>query len=160
MIVVSVDDPNSLDAQLLLDELSETLSEITGSSGKASFNVADVQTSGALFVIARDSSASPLGCGAFRPINNDVAELKRMYARAGTTNVGSSILQFLEQAAKLHGYSSLWLETRVVNKRAVKFYTEKGYRRIENFGKYTGRPEAICMEKKFTKCSASAQKGL
>jgi ribosomal protein S18 acetylase RimI-like enzyme len=40
------------------------------------------------------------------------------------------------------------LETRKVNKKAVAFYLAKGYKVIENFGKYRGREEAVCFEKR------------
>lgn len=131
-----------------MEELSETLARITGDSGKASFDPDDVRSNSARFVVARNGNGEALGCGAFRPLQEGIAELKRMYSRPGTTGVGSAILAFLESEASALGYKALWLETRIANERAVSFYERKGYRRIQNFGKYDGNPKAVCFEKR------------
>lgn len=90
-IIVAVEDPAGPDAVALLDALSDTLAAITGSSGRASFDVNDVRGDKARFVLG--------------------------------------------------------LETRLVNTRAVHFYERHGYSRIPNYGRYIGRPEAVCFEK-------------
>jgi GNAT superfamily N-acetyltransferase len=131
----------------LLDQLSGTLSGITGNSGRSSFDAADVEGYGASFVLAYDARGNALGCGAYRPLGDGVAELKRMFAIPGSKGVGSAILDHLETGAKADGYREVWLETRLVNSRAVQFYERNGYRRIPNFGKYVGRPEAVCFAK-------------
>jgi ribosomal protein S18 acetylase RimI-like enzyme len=146
-IVVKAEDPVSPDATALMNELSATLTLITGDSGKASFDAADVQGDAARFVIARDRMGIAVGCGAFRPLQEGVAEIKRMLARPGSAGVGRAILVFLEDEARRLGYRELWLETRLINVRAVHFYEKHGYRRRENFGKYVGNPQAICFEK-------------
>jgi ribosomal protein S18 acetylase RimI-like enzyme len=70
-----------------------------------------------------------------------------MYARPGTRGVGTAILHHLENQALRAGYAEIWLETRRVNTRAVSFYVRHGYRQVPNFGRYVGRPEAICLGK-------------
>lgn len=140
--------PNESDAILLMEELSQTLEAITGASGKNSFNSEDVCVPRSLFVIAYDEKDEPVGCGAIRPIDENIAEVKRMFAKVKTKGVGTQILSYLEIQAKKLGYSSLWLETRVINEDAVVFYKKKGYSEIHNYGKYVGNPEAICFEKK------------
>jgi ribosomal protein S18 acetylase RimI-like enzyme len=62
--------------------------------------------------------------------------------------VGSAILAFLELEALKLGFAALRLEARVVNEKAVTFYERRGYSRIPNFGKYVGKEEAICFEKR------------
>jgi GNAT superfamily N-acetyltransferase len=149
MITISIEDPGSADAHFLIEELSATLARITGASGKASFDPDDVRATKARFVVARNSDGDAVGCGAFRPLHDGMAEVKRMYARPGTIGVGSAILAFLESEARGFGYEALRLETRRVNERAINFYERRGYRRISNFGKYVGNAEAICLEKRF-----------
>ncbi|KQQ45929.1 acetyltransferase [Duganella sp. Leaf126] len=144
------EDTQTPDAMLLLDELSERLSQMTGSSGKASFDVNDVRGDRACFVVARDTDAKPVGCGALRPLTADIAELKRMYSRGTLPGIGAALLAHLEAKAQQLGYTALRLETRAVNGRAVAFYERHGYRRIANFGRYAGRPEAVCFEKSLT----------
>lgn len=139
--------PNSFDAINLMEELSKSLEIITGDSGKNSFNPNDACMPRSLFVVAYSDDGEPIGCGAIRPINEEVAEVKRMFARTKAVGVGSEILKYLENNAKKLGYSALWLETRLVNKRAVAFYEKRGYHNISNYGKYINRPEAVCFEK-------------
>jgi ribosomal protein S18 acetylase RimI-like enzyme len=71
-----------------------------------------------------------------------------MYARPGTRGVGAALLAHIERAAAGFGYRELWLETRRVNARAVAFYLGHGYAGIDNYGKYAGRPEAVCFGKR------------
>ncbi|MYM26940.1 GNAT family N-acetyltransferase [Duganella sp. CY15W] len=146
-IHLSEEDPTAPESVLLMAELSTALEAITGDSGKASFDVDDVRGPMACFVVARNDDGTALGCGAFRPIEPGVAEIKRMYARHGTSGVGSAVLRFLEDEALALGYQALWLETRLVNRRAMDFYEARGYTRIANYGKYIGNPLAVCFEK-------------
>jgi N-acetylglutamate synthase-like GNAT family acetyltransferase len=139
--------PNTQDAISLMEQLSNSLEVITGDSGKNSFNSNDVCVPRSLFVVAYNEDGEAMGCGAIRPINEDIAEVKRMFAKTKAVGVGSEILQHLENQARKLGYSALWLETRLINKRAVSFYEKRGYHRISNYGKYVNKPEAICFEK-------------
>ncbi|HEU4886200.1 MAG TPA: GNAT family N-acetyltransferase [Longimicrobium sp.] len=144
---VGDEDPRSPDAVALMDELTRALAGITGEGGAGSFDVADVCAPGGAFVVARSAEGEPLGCGAIRPLSDGVAEVKRMYARPGTRGVGSAVLAFLEARARSLGYDALWLETRRVNTDAVAFYTRRGYRPIDNYGRYAGRAECVCLGK-------------
>ncbi|WP_218031442.1 GNAT family N-acetyltransferase [Paenibacillus kobensis] len=147
-IIVQIEDPNSTDAARLMNALSDTLQSITGDSGRNSFDVQDVSVPRSLFVLARDQSGEAIGCGAIRPINDRVAEVKRMYAGSKGAGVGSAVLSYLEQHAALLDYSELWLETRLINQRAVSFYENRGYHRIANYGKYAGNEESVCFGKR------------
>ncbi|WP_432379797.1 GNAT family N-acetyltransferase [Duganella sp. P38] len=144
---LSKEDPAAADSVWLMDELSSALEAITGDSGKASFDAADAAGAAGCFVVARDAGGKAVGCGALRPLQPGVAEIKRMYARHGTSGVGSAVLRFLESEAAALGYQAVWLETRLVNRRAVDFYAARGYTRIANYGKYIGNPLAVCFEK-------------
>lgn len=155
---VACEDPQQPDATRLLAALSAELEMITGSSGKSSFDLADMRDGRACFVLARDAQGVAVGCGALRPLTAEVAELKRMYAaprtRAGAckesgrgAGVGSAVLACLEAQARQLGYSAIWLETRRANAAAVAFYTARAYVERPNYGKYAGNPLAICFEK-------------
>lgn len=146
-IQLAMEDPGAADSLALMDELSTALEAITGDGGRSSFNVEDVRGPMACFVVARDLNGAALGCGALRPLEPGVAEIKRMYARHGTSGVGSAVLRYLEEEAVAMGYQAIWLETRLVNRRAVDFYEARGYTRIANYGKYIGNPLAVCFEK-------------
>lgn len=146
-ITVAPADPDSDEARALMDELSATLERITGRSGAARFDTADVRAPRAVFVVARDAAGAALGCGALRPLADGAAEVKRMYARPGTRGVGSAVLAYLESAARAWGYAAIWLETGHVNARGIAFYAGNGYVRIPNYGPYAGRADAVCLGK-------------
>lgn len=149
-MIITACDPDSADARVLADELSDALAAITGASGKASYSPDDARVARSLFVVARDEDGRLLGCGALRPLEGHVGEVKRMYARPGTQGVGAALLAHIEHAAQAFGYRELWLETRRVNTRAVAFYLGHGYAEIPNYGKYIGRPEAVCFGRTLT----------
>jgi ribosomal protein S18 acetylase RimI-like enzyme len=151
MLTIVAEDPATPDAIALIDELSAALAAITGDSGRSSFDPDDVRVSGALFVVARGAGGQAVGCGAFRPLADDIAEVKRMYARPGNQGIGRALLVHLEAKAASLGYRALWLETRAVNERAVRFYTANGYTPISNYGKYAGNPAAVCLAKQLVR---------
>jgi hypothetical protein len=140
--------PNEPDAVVLMDELSKSLELITGDSGKNSFNSEDVCVPRSLFVIAYDDNGQAVGCGGIRPINQSIAEVKRMFAKVKAKGVGTEILSYIETQAREMGYSTLQLETRLINERAISFYKSRGYQCIPNYGKYVNNPKAICFEKR------------
>lgn len=150
---IKPEDPYSDDASMLMDELSECLRMITGDNGKNSFNIEDVCSDRSVFVIARDRDGTAVGCGAVRPMNDHIAEVKRMYAKMKALGVGTKILCYLEEEAFKMGYSKIQLETRLVNKKAVSFYEHNGYTRISNYGKYINHNESVCFEKSFKSLS-------
>lgn len=146
-ITIFADSPFSQDAIDLMNELSDCLQSITGGSGRNSFHPNDVCSSRSLFVIAKNKSGNAIGCGAFRPVDEITAEIKRVYAKQKGLGIGSRILSFLEQKAISMGYRRLLVETRLINKQAVSFYEHKGYNKIPNYGNYENRPDAVCFEK-------------
>lgn len=145
-ITIAKENIQSKDAIALIEELSDELKSITGDSGQSSFNSTDINNKRSLFVIARENGRA-VGCGAFREISGEIAEIKRMYVRKKSCGVGSRILSYLEREAKKSGYSRTLLETRKCNGNAVNFYLKNGYTIIPNYGKYENMPEAVCFEK-------------
>ncbi len=137
-------DPRDPDAIVVMERLSRALAAITGDGGTSSFDSSDVLVSRALFVVARDADGAVIGCGAYRPLEVGVAEIKRMYAEQGC---GRAILAHLEAAASADGYCEARLSTRRANERAVSFYQRHGYSEIVPYGHYVGRPQSICLGK-------------
>lgn len=140
-------DINTDESLSLLKELSGSLIHITGNSGESSFSIDDMEVEKSIFVIAR-SGGKAAGCGAIRRIDDSTGELKRMYAREQGLGVGTSILNFLENKALEFGFSRLICETRKINVGACSFYIRNGFHVIPNYGKYQGRGEAVCFEKR------------
>jgi putative acetyltransferase len=139
----AVDAPEAL---ALLDALSEVLRGITGSSGRGSFDPGEMAHPRAVFVVAREDGVA-VGCGALREVAADTAEIKRMYAATPGRGIGRAILSDLERRAREMGYRRVVVETRRCNEAAVRFYLRQGYAVGENYGRYRGRPEAVCFYK-------------
>lgn len=146
MITVEKADPRSAESQRLISKLSAELAAITGDGGNSNFTMDSLDDEKSLWVLARDDKGEAVGCGAIRPFGH-IAELKRMFSDRSSPAIGSALLTFLENAALKMGYSQIWLETRAVNHKAVNFYLRKGYERIENYGPYVNRKEAVCFAK-------------
>jgi GNAT superfamily N-acetyltransferase len=139
-------DPDSFDASKLQDELSDILFKRFGGDGRNSFQDWVKNDSRYVFIVINKNNEA-VGCGAIRPISNNIAELKRMYTKYQRQGIGEKVLLALEHEAQNIGYKKIWLETRVANSEACSFYIKNGYKKIENFGKYKGRENAICFEK-------------
>ena len=145
-ISIKIVNPDDEKVLAITEELSENLYLRFGSDGKNSFQDWENENSKFVFVVAEINSEI-VGCGAIRPIDQNIGEVKRMYAKYPGKKIGQTILGFLENEAVNLGYTNLVLETRVKNESAVHFYQKQGYKVIPNYGKYIDRPEAICLEK-------------
>lgn len=145
-ISIKIVNPDDEKVLAITEELSENLYLRFGSDGKNSFQDWENENSKFVFAVAEINSEI-VGCGAIRPIDQNIGEVKRMYAKYPGKKIGQTILGFLENEAVNLGYTNLVLETRVKNESAVQFYQKQGYKVIPNYGKYIDRPEAICLEK-------------
>jgi GNAT superfamily N-acetyltransferase len=145
-ISIKVINPDDEKATSILKELSSNLYLRFGSDGRNSFT--DWQNNNAKFVfVTAELNNEIIGCGAIRPIEGNIGEVKRMYSKFRGKKIGQTILAFLEKEAKQIGFTELVLETRVKNLEAVEFYKKQQYNIIPNYGKYIDRPEAICFGK-------------
>src|SRR6476469_891537 len=140
--------PQAPEAQPLLDALSEQLGARFGSDGRASFTEWEAADPRYIFLLARRAGEA-VGCGAVRPIAPGIGEVKRMYARYPRQGIGEVLLYGLEKAARQAGYQELWLDTRVANTEACRFYEKCGYQRRPNYGPYVGRANSACFGKSF-----------
>jgi len=91
----------------------------------------------------------PVGIGAYKEFEPNVAEIKRMYTLPEHRGKGiaKAILTELENWAKEENYSTAILETGCMQKDAIGLYQKLGYTIIENFGQYIGVANSICMKK-------------
>ena len=89
------------------------------------------------------------GCAGFKRFSADTAEVKRVYTRPAYRRHGHArlLMQRLEELALSKGYSRLILETGRLMTPAIRFYTDIGFTRIENYAQYQGMPESVCFAK-------------
>jgi GNAT superfamily N-acetyltransferase len=90
-----------------------------------------------------------VGCGAFRAIDTETVEIKRMFVNPDFRGKGiaSSILKELEQWASELNYSQTILETGINQPEAIALYKKMGYYVIENYGQYINAENSVCMRK-------------
>lgn len=151
---VRVDDPASAAGQALLWGLTLELRAIDGDRGEdgmAALTLGDLQSPDTTFVVARLDD-QPAGCGALRPLEQGVGEVKRMYTTpwARGNGVALAVLSKLEEQARQRGYSVLRLETGDRQLAALRLYERAGYRPIPCYGRYAERAWSRCFEKIIT----------
>ena len=150
-VAVGPADPMGAEAAWLLREMTtEVLGrycDILEPSAPPPANDPDVPRS--VFLIARVDS-QPIGCAALRPLEKEIAEVRRMYVvpSARRQGVGRRLLAQLEGRAGQFGYRALRLETGNRQQEALALYKAWGFVRIPPFGKYVGDPVSLCFEKK------------
>ncbi|MFL6113053.1 MAG: GNAT family N-acetyltransferase [Catenulispora sp.] len=102
----------------------------------------------ALFLVAY-ADGLPVGCGALRPLEPGVAEIKRMYVvpQWRGRGVSGAVLSALEAAAGRRGWTTLRLETGPEQTAAIRFYERSGYVLIPGFGPYADQPLSVCYQR-------------
>jgi GNAT superfamily N-acetyltransferase len=148
--VIEPGDVRGEEAALLMARLSRELAVRYDDEddGSGHFKPEDVLVARSGFVIARVGGAAA-GCGAYRPWEGDVAEIKRMYVEPAFRGRGLSrlILAELEARARRDGYARVWLETGTAQPEAIRLYETSGYHRIPSYGYFKDDPRSVCFEK-------------
>jgi putative acetyltransferase len=146
---VTVENPYSEAGARLIENLSAELGARYGDDGSGAFSPDDVLVSGGAFVIAWIDGWA-VGCGALRPLERGVGEVKRMFVAKEfrRQGVAKRILEQLETIACVLGYRTLRLETGTRQPEAIKLYESAGYRRVHCYGRYVDNPLSVCFEKR------------
>jgi GNAT superfamily N-acetyltransferase len=143
-------DPRSQEAAGLIRALSDELARRYdfADDGSGNFKPEDALVARSAFVIAR-ADGNAVACGAFRPLEGNVAEIKRMFVAPDCRGRGYSkaILKELERLARANGYTTVRLETGDRQPEAIRLYERSGYHQIPNFGVYVGSEMSVCFEK-------------
>lgn len=149
-MTVGVASPRLPEAVILIEHLTDELRAIYGrDGGSGSFKPEDVEGEGGAFVIARTGDGIAVGCGAIRPFENGIAEVKRMFVepRLRGLGVGRTLIAALEAEAVRLGYRSLILETGTLQTEANALYAKTGFERCPCWGKYADDPISLCYRK-------------
>lgn len=95
------------------------------------------------------ADGKPVACGALRPIDETVAEVRRMFVTTDLRRRGlaHAMLRELETRAAALGYTFMRLETGNRQLSAIALYEKLGFKRIEPFGQYVNDPLSVCFEK-------------
>jgi putative acetyltransferase len=139
-----------LDFNAMIIELDEDLRSRYGSEQDIydQYNkIAHIDT-----VIVAYENGRAVGCGCFKPYDDDTVEVKRMFVRPQYRGKGISkiILKELERWASEMRYQKIVLETGMEQPEAIGLYKRLGYRVIDNFGHYQNMSTSVCFEKQLT----------
>jgi len=91
----------------------------------------------------------PLACGAFKALDENTVEIKRMFTQidARGTGMASKVLQEIEKWSKELSYKACVLETGKRQMEAVSFYNKMNYTIIPNYGQYKNIANSLCLKK-------------
>ena len=133
-----LDDPASLE---LIELIQGEYVVRYGGRDQAPIDVAEFLPPKGLFLVATIDGV-PAGCGGWRDLGDGRAEIKRMFTAAEFRNrgVARAVLAELERTAAAAGIEETVLETGTVQPEAIALYESSGYRPIDGFGYYAGRP--------------------
>lgn len=101
-------------------------------------------------VVVAYFGGNPVACGAIKEFDTQTMEVKRMFTDENFRGKGlaTQVLTELENWALELGYSKCILETGKRLPDAVRFYENRGYQLISNYGQYIAMGNSICFEKK------------
>ncbi|PTX14389.1 acetyltransferase (GNAT) family protein [Pontibacter mucosus] len=151
MLQIIRTDSNNPDFRLLVSLLDQDLAVRDGAEHAfyAQYNkLVKIQQ-----VVMAYQEGMAVGCGAIKPFETGVAEVKRMYVREELRGQGIArqVMQELERWAAELGYTSCILETGKKQPEAISLYQKCGYTLIPNYGQYKGVENSVCMQKQLVK---------
>ncbi len=148
-IEMSLEQPNTPDAMLLIAELEAVLEPYYPAESRHGYSVDKLIREGVAFFVAR-AEGELAGCGGVQFYGTDYAELKRMYVRPTFRGKGVAkvLLAHLTDHTHQHGISVLRLETGIYQEAAIGLYEKTGFERIPPFGDYRDDPLSVFFEKR------------
>jgi DNA-binding MarR family transcriptional regulator/GNAT superfamily N-acetyltransferase len=137
-IETDVVDPKSSVAQQVLREYFGELDErFTGGFDPGAADASDVAgmraPEGTFLVLRSDND--PIGCGGLQRVDEDTAEIKRMWIHREWRGLGlgGRLLAQLEAAARTLGRAHVVLDTNETLNEAITMYERAGYHPIERY---------------------------
>lgn len=149
-LIVEPTDPRSAEAAELIHRLTAELAARYDflDDGTGNFTPDDALVAGAAFLVGRVGPRA-VACGALRPLESGVAEIKRIFVvpEHRGRGYGKLLLMELERRAVACGYSRLRLETGDRQPESIALYEGAGFQRIQNYGPYVDSRWSVCFEK-------------
>jgi len=141
--------PSDKEARALMRELDAEIAALYPGSVISGIDEAEFERSGGYFVIAQQGNQI-IGCGGFRPVDEECVEIKRMFVRPEVRRRGGArqILRHLEAEVRRRGFRSTVLETGCDNAGAIALYESEGYLQIPEFPGCLGIPVSRCFIKR------------
>lgn len=147
-IIIAIS-PSDEEARALMRELDAEIAALYPDSMINGIDGVEFEKSGGYFVVAQQENRT-IGCGGFRPLDEECAEIKRMFVRPEVRRRGGArqILRHLEEEVRRRGFRSTVLETGCNNTGAIALYESEGYSQIPEFPGCVGNPVSRCYIKR------------
>ena len=147
-LVVERASPRLAGARELIAELDEYLNRLYAADRNYLLDIEALCAPDVAFFVAR-CDEEIAACGALRRLDEESAELKRMYVRPPFRGqgLGRAMLLALESHAWATGVRRLVLETGVDQPEALALYQRHGFARCARYGEYRDDPTSVFFEK-------------
>lgn len=91
----------------------------------------------------------PIACGAWKAVDGEIAEIKRIYVREEyrRRGVAGALIRALEDSAAASGRRKLILETAVDTTGSHQLYLSLGYQLRDYYGSPAGAENCLCFHK-------------
>lgn len=91
----------------------------------------------------------PVACGAWKAVDHETAEIKRIYVRPECRRKGiaSAVIRALEEDAAASGRRKMILETAVDTTGSHSLYLSLGYKQRDYYGSPAGAENCLCFHK-------------
>ena len=131
------------DVDRLLRELQAEYVERYGTPDETPLEAGEFDPPSGLFLVGLLND-DPVVTGAWRRIDDGVAEIKRMYVAAPARRRGLSRLMLAELESTLAeaGYRDVVLMTGLAQPEAISLYESSGYQPAQSYGIYACAPDA------------------
>ena len=131
------------DVDRLVGELQAEYVQRYGGPDETPIELGEFDPPNGLFLVGLLDD-EPVVTGAWRRIDDDVAEIKRMYVAARARRRGLSRLMLAELESTLAdaGYRDVVLMTGTAQPEAISLYESSGYRPAQSYGIYACAPDA------------------
>jgi putative acetyltransferase len=145
-VEIAQEDPRQPEVLALIDALDDFSRSLYPADSNHLMDIEALAKPDVCFFVARQEGKA-IGCGAFRLLDKQHGEIKRMYVphEARGRGLGWAILETIETEAERRGIKRLSLETGIHNLQAVHLYHHAGYEECPPFGGYKPDPLSLFM---------------
>ncbi|MFF2090020.1 GNAT family N-acetyltransferase [Paenibacillus sp. NPDC058174] len=147
-LTLKIVDAGNEDLRGLIAKLDDYLYALYPSDEVHGVELENAEAERIVFVVAYWGHTA-VGCGAYRPLDEQGCELKRIFVDPSYRNKGfaSRVLSLLEQEIRQAGYQSILLETGLMQPESIALYKKFGFVEVERFGPYVDCSSSYCMGK-------------
>lgn len=145
-------------AQYLVEQVQREYVRRYGGRDAAVVDPAEFLPPAGVFLVA-EVDGVPAGCGAWRALPSETAEIKRVYVeppfrRRGLAQV---VVAALEAGAARAGHGVVVLNTGKEQPEALALYADLGYRPVPGYGVYACAPGAVFLGKNLAPADEEGQ---